>query len=174
MLFVFTPLAAGAQAVAPAMRAPLTINLFGTYTCGFSQPGANESYGYSLGGFLQSRHLWGLEARGAYLRWGSVDSTFDALAGPRVALHLGRFSPYGAVLLGVGHPIERVNGPESVLESGNGLEWKLLGGVDYHATHHLSIRLGEVSFSEDYALPKRVSAFDVSGGLVYDLPVRAR
>ena len=91
-----------------------------------------------------------------------------------MALHFARFSPYVDVLVGVGHPLARVDGPKSKLISGTGTEVKLLGGVDYYATHHLSIRLGEISFAEYYALPKSVSAIDVSAGLVYHTPVRER
>jgi hypothetical protein len=171
MLFIFATALAGAQA-APSMRGPLSIHLLGTYTYG-SSDGYN-SFGYSLGGFIQTPHLFGLEARGDYLRWGSAESRFDALAGPRVALHFARFSPYGAVLAGVGHPLARLNGPKSPLQSGNGVAVRLLGGVDYYATHHLSIRFGEISFAEYYALPKSVSGIDVSGGLVYHIPVRER
>jgi hypothetical protein len=173
LFLLFTPLIGRAQ-VGPEMRRPLAVHLFGTYTYGSSDGGTHNNYGYSLGGFVQTSHLWGLEVRGTYLRWGSDESRFDALAGPRVAIHFARFSPYGAVLVGVGHPIARLNGPKSKLQSGNGAEVKLLGGVDYYATHHLSIRLGEISFAEYYALPKGVSAIDVSAGLVYHLPVRER
>lgn len=172
VLFLLTSLMARGQ-VSPAMRGPMTIHLLGTYTYGSINGGTN-SYGYSLGGFVQTSHLWGLEVRGAYLRWGSDESRFDVQAGPRVAFHLRRISPYGDVLIGAGHPLARPNGPKSRLISGTGSELKLLGGVDYYASHHLSFRLGEISFAEYYALPKGVSAIDVSAGLVYHLPVRER
>ncbi len=173
LFLLLTPCAVSAQVV-PEMRGPLTIHLLGTYTYGSSDGGTHNNYGYSLGGFVQTSHLWGLEVRGTYLRWGSDESRFDAMAGPRAAMHFARFSPYGAVLVGVGHPLARPNGPKSRLESGNGSELKLLGGVDYYATHHLSIRLGEISFAEYYALSKRVSAVDLSAGLVYHFPVGER
>jgi hypothetical protein len=173
LFLILTPLMARAQVV-PEMRGPVTIHLLGTYTYGSSDGGAHNSYGYSLGGFVQMPHLWGLEVRGTYLRWGSDESRFDAMAGPRVAIHFARLSPYGAVLVGVGHPLARLNGSKSKLESGTGTEVKVLGGVDYYATHHLSIRLGEISFAEYYALPKGVSAIDISAGLVYHLQFRER
>ena len=172
MLFLLTSLLARGQ-VSPAVRGPMTIHVLGTYTYGSINGGTN-SYGYSLGGFVQTPHLWGLEVRGAYLRWGSDESRFDALAGPRVAFRFRRFSPYGDVLIGLGHPLARPNGPKSRLISGTGSEVKLLGGVDYYSTHHLSVRLGEISFAEYYALAKGVSAIDVSAGLVYHVPVRER
>jgi hypothetical protein len=173
LLVVLTPLLAGAQ-VGPEMRGPLSIHLLATYTYGSSDGGTHNNYGYSLGGFVQAPHLWGVEVRGTYLRWGSGESRFDAMAGPRAALHFARFSPYGAVLVGWGHPIAWTDGPKSRLVGATGTEVKLLGGVDYYATHHLSIRLGEISFSEYYALPKGVSAVDVSGGFVYHISPRER
>jgi hypothetical protein len=173
LFLLLTPFAVRAQ-VAPEMRGPLTIHLFGNYTYGSSDGGTHNSYGYSLGGFVQMPHLWGGEVRGDYLRWGSDESRFDAMAGPRAAMHFARFSPYGAVLIGVGHPLARLDGPKSKLVSGSGTEAKLLGGVDYYATHDLSIRVGEISFSEYYALPKGVSAVDVSAGFVYHFPVGER
>src|ERR1700677_832314 len=91
LLLIFSPLLAGAQ-VGPDMRGPVAIHLFATYTDGFSSGGRQNSYGYSLGGFVQTRSLWGLEGRGTYLRWGSDVSLFDAMAGPRLALHFARFS----------------------------------------------------------------------------------
>jgi hypothetical protein len=173
LLLVFAPLLARAQ-VGPDMRDPLAIHLFGTFTDGFSSGGRQNNYGYSLGGFVQTRHFWGLESRGTYLRWGSAESWFDALAGPRVAIHFARFSLYGAALGGVGHPIARTHGPKSRLESGNGVAWKVLGGLDYYAGRHFSVRLGEISFAENYALPRDVRAVDFSGGVVYHIPVRER
>ncbi len=175
LLAISVPLLAGAQ-VEQARRGPMTIHLFGTYTYGSTDWFWHENarYGYSLGGFLQTRHLLGLEARGSYLRWGNNGSQFDALAGPRVTHHFWRFSPYVAALGGVGHPIARVHYHDSPFESGNGGEWKLLGGVDYYASHHLSFRLGEISYAEMYALPKSLSEVDLSGGVVYHIPVRER
>jgi hypothetical protein len=173
LLVIFIPFLAGAQ-VAPEMRSPPSLHVFGTFTDGFTSGGRQNNYGYSLGGFVQTRHLWGLEGRGTYLRWGSAESWFDALAGPRVAIHFAAFSPYVAVLVGVGHPIARVPGTKSRYESGNGVEWKVLGGVDYYAARHFSLRLGEISFAETYALPRGVRAIDFSGGIVYHIPVRER
>jgi hypothetical protein len=173
LFLLLTPFAVRAQ-VAPEMRGPLTIHLFGNYTYGSSDGSTNHSAGFTLGGFVQAPHLFGFESRGSYLYWGVQERRYDALFGPRVALHFSRFSPYGAVLAGAGHPITWKTGINSSFKSGTGFEWKFLGGVDYYATHHFSIRLGEISFAECYGLPKGISAIDVSAGLVYHLPVGER
>lgn len=177
LMFIFAPCMAHAQA-APPMRFPLSINLFGTYTDGISNgPSTNNTntYGYSLGGFIQGPHIFGGELRGSYLRWGTDQQRFDALGGVRAGRHYARFAPYGVALAGIGHPIIRTNGPNSPQESSNGFEWKLVGGVDFYAAHHWSLRAGEVSYSTIYALPGRnISSFDFSAGIVYHVPQRER
>jgi hypothetical protein len=105
---LFLPFAIDAQ-VGPDMRSAPSLHVFGTYTYGSSDWSSNSSEGFSLGGFLQTPHLWGLESRGGYLHWGTNEFRYDALAGPRIAFHFARFSPYGAVLAGVGHPVVRKN-----------------------------------------------------------------
>lgn len=174
LMFLFAPWIGHAQ-VGPAMRIPLSVHLFGTSTAGISSgPNANNtgSLGYSLGGFIQTPHVFGAEVRGSYLRWGSDQQRFDALGGFRAARHYSRFSPYGVVLAGIGHPIIRTNGPKSPQESNDGFEWKLGGGVDLYSGRHWSLRAGEVSYSIVYALPGRsISSFDFSGGIVYHIPV---
>ncbi len=171
LVLLLMPLAVNAQ-VGPAMRSAPSLHVFGTYTYGSSDWSSNHSEGYSLGGFFQTTYLWGLETRGAYLHWGSNEFRYDALAGPRIAFHFARFSPYGAVVAGLGHPVVRKNAlPASHYHSGTGAEWKLLGGVDFYAGHRFSIRLGEISYAEVYALPQGVTSLDFSSGVVYRLPV---
>jgi hypothetical protein len=173
LFLLFTPLIGRAQVVAE-MRGPLSIHLFGHYTYGSSDWGANHSAGVTLGGFIQAPHIFGFETRGDYLRWGVQERRYDALVGPRVALHFSRFSPYGAVLGGAGHAVTWTTAVNSSFRSGTAGEWKLLGGVDFYAGHHFNLRLGEVSYAKIYVFHNGLSAIDVSGGVVYRLPVRAR
>jgi hypothetical protein len=173
LFLLLTPFAVRAQ-VAPEMRGPLTIHLFGNYTYGSSDGSANNSAGLTLGGFIQAPHLFGLESRGSFLYWGTQERRYDALFGPRVALHFSRFSPYGAVLAGAGHAVTWKTGINSSFRSATGVEWKLLGGVDFYAGHHFSIRLGEVSYAKIYVFQNDLSSIDFSGGIVYRLPVRER
>jgi hypothetical protein len=173
LFLLFTPLIGRAQVV-PEMRGPLSIHLFGHYTYGSSDWGANHSAGVTLGGFIQAPHIFGFETRGDYLRWGVQERRYDALVGPRVALHFSRFSPYGAVLGGAGHAVTWTTAVNSSFRSGTAGEWKLLGGVDFYAGHHFNLRLGEVSYAKIYVFHNGLSAIDVSGGVVYRLPVRER
>ena len=177
LMVIFAPWMGHAQ-VGPAVRLPLSVHVFGTYTGGnASGPKTNNttSYGYSLGGFIQTPHFLGGEIRGSYLRWGTDQQRLDALFGLRGGWHHGRFSPYGVALVGAGHPIIRTNGPKSLQESGTGFAWKLGGGVDFYAGRHWSLRAGELSYSMVNALPHRnISAFDFSAGLVYHVPARER
>jgi hypothetical protein len=171
LLLVFAPLWAGAQ-VGPEMRSPPSLHVFGTATDGIS--GGNNSTGFTLGAYMQTRHVWGFEVRGAYLHWASNEFRYDAMLGPRVGLHFGRLSPYGAAMGGEGHVVKRKNGPRSPFESNSGGEWKLLGGVDFYAGHHFSIRLGEISYSTLYAFQQGISSVDFSSGFAYHIPVRER
>jgi hypothetical protein len=173
LFLIFTPLLASAQ-VGPEMRGPVTIHLFGNYTYGSSNWSNNDSAGYTLGGFVQLPHLFGLESRGSYLHWGTNEHRYDALFGPRVALHFARFSPYGVVLGGVGHVVvwHTASPHYNVLTGETAPEWKVLGGVDFYAGRHFTLRLGEVSYAKVYVFQNGVSPIDFSGGVVYRIPVR--
>ncbi len=169
LLVVFTPLLAGAQVI-PAMRRPPNFRVFGTATSGYSD--GNNSTGFTLGGYMQTRDVWGFELRGAFLHWATNEFRYDAVGGPRVALHFGRLSPYGAAMGGEGHVVKRKDGPKSAFESNSGGEWKVLGGVDFYAGHHFSVRLGEISYTTAYVLSQGISSVDFSSGFVYHIPVR--
>jgi hypothetical protein len=125
-------------------------------------------YGFSAGGYLQTRRLLGVEVRGSLLKWGSDQHEESALAGPRAALHLGRFSPYISGLVGIGNAWSRnLNSEPSLITEATGLQWSILGGLDLHLTHHLRLRVGEVAYSQIY-LPKRtLSPLNASAGFVY-------
>ena len=173
-LFVlFTPVAVRAQVV-PEMRGPLTIHLFGNYTYGSSDWSLNHSYGFTLGGFVQAPHLFGFESRGDYLHWGTREHRYDALFGPRIAYHFSRFTPYGTVMGGVGHVVswQTASHRDNIYSIDTGGEWKVLGGVDYYAGHHFSLRLGEISYAKVYVFQNGVSLVDFSGGVLYRVPVR--
>jgi hypothetical protein len=53
------------------------------------------------------------------------------------------------------------------MEDGIGGEWKFVGGVDFDAEHHVSIRLGEISYVRVYALQQNLSSTDFSARIVY-------
>lgn len=143
---------------------------FGNFTYGYSDWHPDSTiYGYTLGGYIQTSHLWGLETRGTLLRWGGKAAQADALFGPRATVHLRRFAPYSALLGGIGHARWQKDPTSSYDRSGSGGEWKLIGGVDFYWTHRISIRLGEVSYAKIYVLQHGLTPTTYSAGLVFRL-----
>jgi hypothetical protein len=140
--------------VGPASRPAAEISIFATATDAkpnFRYLYDRAVYGFSLGGFVQTRHIFGIEARGSLLRWGSDQHEESALAGPRFALHFGPFSPYVPPFI-----IERV-----------GLQWSAVGGVDLRVAHRFRLRVGEVSYSKIYLTNRTLTALNASAGFVY-------
>jgi hypothetical protein len=168
--FAGAPQTASAQVV-PAGRSAGDVAVFATFTDAkpnFRYLYDRAVYGFSAGGYLQTRHLLGVEVRGSLLKWGSDQHEESALAGPRAALHLGRFSPYISGLVGIGNAWSRnLNSEPSLITEATGLQWSILAGLDLHLTHHLRLRVGEVAYSQIY-LPKRtLSPLNASAGFVY-------
>ena len=92
--------------VAPPIKYGPAISTFFTLTEGkpdFGWYGDLPVYGFTLGGFTESHRMLSPEWRGSILRRGGWDHQETALAGPRVALHYGRFSPYLSLLGGASH-----------------------------------------------------------------------
>ena len=120
------------------------------------------------GWLLQTRHVLGVEVRGSLLKWGSDQHEESALAGPRAALHLGRFSPYACGLVGIGNAWSRnLPGERSFIIEETGLQWSVLGGVDIRVAHHLRLRVGELAYSKIYLSNRTLSPLNASAGFVY-------
>src|SRR5271156_6026142 len=129
-------------------------------------------FGYQLGGFFQTRHLIGVEVRGTIQRRFNHQHQESALAGPRIALHYGPFSPYASVLGGAGNgwrylnpPVSGARNPQPV--EGLGGQWTIAGGLDFHPTHHLGIRLGEISYSKIDLNNWNLTPLNFTAGIVY-------
>jgi hypothetical protein len=164
------PQIASAQ-VGPGMRRAPDIAIFATATDAkpnFRYLYDRAVYGFSAGGFWQTRRILGVEVRGSILKWGSDQHEESALAGPRAALHFGRVSPYGCGLLGAGNAWSRnlPDKPPFIIEA-VGLEWSILGGVDIRLAHHLRLRVGELSYSKIYLADRTLTALNASAGFVY-------
>lgn len=160
--------------VGPAMIPAPSLHIFGAYTSSFSEGTNKASFGYSIGGFGQTSHLWGIETRGSVLRGGTNERRYDALVGPRVALHRSKLSPYAAALAGIARvDTWQPKGGNYLLDTyGNGGEWKILGGVDYYARDRWTIRLGEISYGEIYLSKHGLTTIDYTAGIAYRLPKR--
>jgi hypothetical protein len=168
--FSGAPQTASAQVV-PAGRSVGDVAVFATFTDAkpnFRYLYDRAVYGFSAGGYLQTRHVVGIEVRGSLLKWGSDQHEESALAGPRAALHLGRFSPYTSGLVGIGNAWSRnLNSEPSLITEATGLQWSILGGVDFHLAHHLRLRVGEVAYSKIYLSGRTLSPLNASAGFVY-------
>ena len=160
-----------AQAV-PAFHQAPEIAIFATATDAkpnFRYLYDRAVYGFSLGGYVQTRHIFGIDARGSLLKWGSDQHEESALAGPRFALHFGRISPYGSVLVGAANAWSRNlpdHLPPFIIER-VGLQWSLVGGIDLRIRHHVRLRVGELSYSKIYLTNRTLTPLNASAGFVY-------
>lgn len=170
VLLLIGPHIASAQ-VGPAARMAPDISIFATATDAkpnFRYLYDRAVYGFSAGGFWQTRHILGVELRGSILKWGSDQHEESALAGPRAARRFGRFTVYGCGLVGVGNAWSRnLPGKPPLIIEDVGLQWSVLGGVDFRLAHHLRLRVGELGYSKIYLPTRTLTALTASAGLVY-------
>jgi hypothetical protein len=174
VLCSFALYSASAQVV-PAFRGKPDLSIYGTLPVnatpdfGYFAP---VVFGYQLGGFLQTQHLLGIEVRGTIQRRFNTQHQESALGGPRFALHYGPFAPYVSILGGGGNgwrylnpPIVGKKNPQPI--EGTGAQWTVAGGVDYHVTRHLRLRLGDLSYSKNYLKNWNLTSLNFTAGLVY-------
>jgi hypothetical protein len=170
LFFLVLPHLASAQ-VGPAARMAPEISIFATATGAkpnFHYLYDRAVYGFSAGGFWQTRRLLGVEVRGSILKWGSDQHEESALAGPRVAKRFGRLTPYVCGLVGAGNAWSRnLPGKPPFIIEAVGLQWSILGGVDLRLTHHLRVRAGELGYSQIYLTDRTLKVLNASAGLVY-------
>jgi hypothetical protein len=175
LLFSAIAYRASAQVTIPELREGPQIRVFAT----FSDVKPNHNYfndlavyGFSMGGYLQTRHVLGGELRGSITRWGAAQHEESILAGPRAALHFGRVSPYLSLLGGVGNAWSWSNPrkpglpPPTITEEIGG-QWMVLGGLDVHLKNRLTLRVGELSYSEIYLKGKTLNPLSASAGIVF-------
>jgi hypothetical protein len=174
LLFSAAACSASAQVI-PAFSAIGNVSAFGTFTAvkpddGFY--GDLAVYGITFGGFLQTRHIVGLEARSSLLRSGGIEHEETALAGPRFVLHFGNVTPYVSVLGGVANawrwsnPPNTGDPPPRVL-GGFGPQWSALGGLDIRLNHRFIVRVGELSYAKTYVKDWTLTPLTASAGFVY-------
>lgn len=174
LLFSVAACAASAQVV-PAFSAIGNVSAFGTFTTlkpDYGYYGDLAVYGISLGGFMQTRHLVGLEARGSLLRSGGIEHQEAALAGPRFVLHFANVTPYVSVLGGVANTWRWSNPPNTGdppprMLGGFGPQWSVLGGLDIRLNHRFVIRTGELSYAKNYTKDWALTSLTASAGIVY-------
>jgi hypothetical protein len=176
LLFSAAACSASAQVI-PAFSAIGNISAFGTFTAvkpDFNYYGDLAVYGITFGGFVQTRHLVGLEARSSVLRSGGIEHEETALAGPRFVLHFANVTPYVSVLGGVANAWRWSNPPDTGappprMLGGFGPHWSVLGGVDVRLNHRFVVRMGELSYAKTYVKDWTLTPLTASAGIVYRL-----
>jgi hypothetical protein len=157
----------------PVVSQPLRMAVFGTFTDvkpTFHMVGDLAVYGFTVGGYIQTPHVLGVELRGSITKWGGPQHQEAIALGPRAVLHFRRFTPYTAVLAGVTNSWEYHNPQKPVPTERASPALTVLGGVDFYMSHHLSLRLGEVSYSRIHRSDVDLNAFGASAGIVYRVP----
>jgi hypothetical protein len=160
--------------VAPPVRYSPEGRVFTEFTVGkpdFGNYGDLAVYGYTIGGYRPSPRLLGFEMRGSILRSGGYDHAESALFGVRAPLHFARFSPYLGLLGGGTHTWWYTNapnkGPKPVQKSGVGLQWMAVSGLDVYVNRHVSLRVGELSYSHVVVGSRNMTALTASTGVVF-------
>jgi hypothetical protein len=174
LLLLAAPCGASAQYI-PGLVAKPDISIFGSLPANLTPNFGYYSpvvFGYSVGGFYQTRQLIGVEVRGSIQRRLNAQHQESALVGPRVALHFGHISPYISLLGGAGHGWRYLNPPATGKVqpqpiAGIGGQWTLLGGADFHMNHHLAFRVGEISYSKLYLKNWNLTPLNITAGVVY-------
>jgi hypothetical protein len=117
-----------------------------------------HSLGWTLGGDLDLRPLWGLFSPGLEMRVARSSGTgpnagaealTDYAGGFRVQMHLGRLQPYAGLLFGYGtlrYSQPDVT-PRGTFPGDNAYTWNEVVGADYQMTRHWGLR---VDWMEQY------------------------
>jgi hypothetical protein len=160
--------------VAPPVRYGPHLSTFTEFTAGkpdFGNYGDWAVYGFSMGGFTESPHILSLELRGTMLRSGGYDHTESALFGVRAPLHFARVSPYLSLLGGGAHTWWYSNapnkGPKPTMKSGVGPQLTAVAGFDVYVNRSISLRVGELSYSDVIVGSRSMTSLTASGGIVY-------
>jgi hypothetical protein len=160
--------------VAPPVRYGPHLSTFTEFTAGkpdFGNYGDWAVYGFSMGGFTESPHILSLELRGTMLRSGGYDHTESALFGVRAPLHFARVSPYLSLLGGGAHTWWYSNapnkGPKPTMKSGVGPQLTAVAGFDVYVNRSISMRVGELSYSDVIVGSRSMTSLTASGGIVY-------
>jgi hypothetical protein len=160
--------------VAPPVRYGPHLSTFTEFTVGkpdFGNYGDWAVYGFSMGGFTESPHILSLELRGSMLRSGGWDHTESALFGVRAPLHFARVSPYLSLLGGGAHTWWYSNapnkGPKPTMKSGVGPQLTAVAGFDLYVNRSISVRVGELSYSDVIVGSRTMTSLTASGGIVY-------
>jgi len=135
-------------------------------------PGANWIYGPTFGAYFDRGHLLflstGLDARGAFLGWGT-NKLDSGLFGPRLVFrpHVLPIQPYVEALIGAGYTgYYQGSAPTTVTK----FEYQFLGGLDLTVLPRIDWRVVEFSYGGLSGLGSSFNPKTISTGIVVRLP----
>jgi hypothetical protein len=129
---------------------------------GIAESSPNPLFG--MGGYFDYKinRFVGVEGEANWLRFNQyigIDQT-TLLIGPKVHIvDIGKFMPYGKVLIGMGGG-SFLNGHTTVVSYG--------GGVDYNLSPHWVVRAGDFEFQQWFITP-RLHPYGGSVGIAYKI-----
>ena len=160
-LVLMSSLASGQ--VQPATKGGVKNGVYALFSGGRPNYGDDWLLGGTLGGYLQRSHFLGFDGRVTALRWGpSPFHQYVAVAGPRIALGIERWTVYGTVEGDLGH----ASAPAGSSYSGS---WLLTAGVDYQINPRVKLRLGEFGYGGIEVLQHGLNPKTLSAGVVVKL-----
>ena len=163
---------ASGQVVA-AGRLPPRLAVFGTYTHvqpNIGKPNNVPVWGGTVGGYMQTSYILGLDLRGSITRWGGREHQESILFGPRARFRVSHFSAYVEALGGPAHSWQpNIEGSYHVVDKISA-DITGIGGVDVQVRHRISLR-GEAAYSRIFRNdPASLNALSLSAGVVYHFP----
>ena len=104
----------------------------------------NPSKWIGIVGEIAGYHAGTIKSNGVAM----PDTTSNAvtyLFGPKIFKSVGKLTPFAQVLFGGVHV--SVSTPPPTPESENGFAMALGGGLDWNASHHIGVRLGQIEYA---------------------------
>jgi hypothetical protein len=142
---VGAPNQARAQVVPQAMAGGFRLSAGATATGSYVQYGERKLLGYSAFVDAETHRRLGIEAEGHWLEFHQVEDVHVETysVGLRYHMNFGRFQPYAKGLIGFGDfnfPFSYAHGRYLVATAG--------GGLEYHWTNRLRIRVADVEYQD--------------------------
>jgi hypothetical protein len=163
---------ADAQVPFPSVIYGPSVGMYGTFTDikpNFRGYADYAVWGGTAGGYVQTSHVFGLEMRGSILRWGGAQHQAAMSFGPRMALHFGPLTTYVSALGGAARSWSWRDPSKPSLWVSSQVSPQVTGvaGVDMRVTRHISIRVGEMSYSQVFRTDRTLKTLGASAGIVY-------
>jgi hypothetical protein len=143
--WLWAPGAAHAQVLPSAVSGGFRLSAGGTASGQYLQYGQRDLLGASAFVDVETHRPIGIEAEGRWLEWNQTESVHVETysVGLRYHMNFSRFQPYAKGLIGFGNfnfPFGYAHGRYLVVTGG--------GGLDYHWTNRIRIRVADVEYQD--------------------------